>query len=115
MKKLWHGCTGVTNKSNETLNVMDPICIEPVFASRPEIVIPKEVQNSVVKLQAPNANAREGHTDVFVLGMSHVSHESVKAVRSLIESVKPEVCLHVHSSDIPFVSKLPGSVIIQFG
>ena len=39
------------------------------------------------------ANAADGETDVFVLGMSHVSRDSVKAVRSLIEAVRPEVSL----------------------
>lgn len=58
---------------------------------REAVTIPSEIANSVVRLQAPNPDAPEGHTDVYVLGMSHVSKESVAAVRSLITAVKPEV------------------------
>ena len=45
----------------------------------------------MVRLKAPNAQAAGGETDVFVLGMSHVSQESVDAVRSIIQAVRPEV------------------------
>lgn len=58
---------------------------------RQEIEIPKPIANSVVRLRAPNSDAPEGHTDVYLLGMSHVSKESVEAVRSLVAAVRPEV------------------------
>ena len=62
-----------------------------LLSGRSAIQIPEEIKKSVVRLQAPNPNAPDGRTDVYLLGMSHVSQESVKAVRTLIEATKPEV------------------------
>ncbi len=59
--------------------------------------IPEELQNAVVRLTAPNDGAADGETDVYMLGMSHVSQESVKAVRSLIKAVRPEVAFCITS------------------
>lgn len=65
--------------------------LDGICARRHTVELPAEIQNAVVKLQASNAAAPGGQTEVYILGMSHVSRESVKAVRSLIEAVKPEV------------------------
>lgn len=73
--------------------------------SRRHVSIPEELRNSVVRLKAPNADAVDGETDVFVLGMSHVSQESVKAVRSLIEAVRPEVRPY-HAEGYPALLKM---------
>ena len=54
--------------------------------------MPAALANSVVRLEAANSRAPNGTTEVFLLGMSHVSKESVAAVRSLIAAVEPEVC-----------------------
>lgn len=48
----------------------------------------------MVKLVAPNGSAPGGKTEVYILGMSHVSRKSVQAVRTLISAVRPEVTLH---------------------
>ena len=54
--------------------------------------MPAALANSVVRLEAANSRAPNGKTEVLLLGMSHVSKESVAAVRSLIAAVRPEVC-----------------------
>ena len=61
------------------------------FIYRVEAQIPDDIRNSVVHLKAANPDAPDSHTDVYLLGMSHVSQKSVQAVRSLIEATKPEV------------------------
>lgn len=45
------------------------------------ITLPPSLQKSVAVLQAPNPTAPGGVTNVYVLGMSHVSQASVSQVR----------------------------------
>jgi len=42
--------------------------------------LPPSLRNSVACLRVPNSEAPGGSTDVFLLGMSHVSKKSVQQV-----------------------------------
>jgi len=53
--------------------------------------LPPLLRNNVACLQVPNKEAPGGSTEVYVLGMSHVSKKSVDQVKELIRLVEPEV------------------------
>ncbi|KAF5825547.1 hypothetical protein DUNSADRAFT_8818, partial [Dunaliella salina] len=53
--------------------------------------LPPSLRNNVACLQVPNKEAPGGSTEVYVLGMSHVSKQSVDQVKELIRLVEPEV------------------------
>lgn len=54
-------------------------------------------------LSVPNAEAPAGNTQVYVLGMSHVSKRSLQHIEQLISLVRPPfapgtitTCQHIH-------------------
>jgi hypothetical protein len=59
--------------------------------------LPPDVAKATALLEAPNPNAPGGKTQVYVLGVSHVSRVSCNQAKQLIRAVKPEVCLGAES------------------
>lgn len=62
-----------------------------LYRGESSVEVPTSIADSVVRLQAENPDAPDGHTDVYLLGMSHVSKASVNAVQALISAIRPEV------------------------
>lgn len=53
--------------------------------------LPEELRDVTAVLSVPNAHAPTGSTQVYVLGMSHVSKRSLQHIEQLISLVRPEV------------------------